>query len=177
MSLTRDTLAELPAPFKRKLLTLIFAVRQDGARLLGMKKRGFGAGRYNGFGGKVEPGEEIDVGAVRELHEESLLLTEPQHLRRVGRLFFEFQDDTTILDVHIFDTRIWQGEAAETEEMRPQWFNEEDVPFDMMWPDDRYWFPLMRQGKYFTGYFYFKDQSTFSHHKLVEGRAEFADLR
>jgi len=34
-----------------------------------MKKRGFGAGRYNGFGGKVEPGETILQGAQRELQE------------------------------------------------------------------------------------------------------------
>ncbi len=47
-----------------KLLTLVFA-RQPGKILLGMKKRGFGEGRWNGFGGKVEKGETIEQGARR----------------------------------------------------------------------------------------------------------------
>lgn len=40
--------------FTNKLLTLV---------LLGMKKRGFGAGKWNGFGGKVQPGETIEEAA------------------------------------------------------------------------------------------------------------------
>ena len=42
-------------------------VNQDSKVLLGMKKRGFGTGFYNGFGGKVEPGETILEAAVREV--------------------------------------------------------------------------------------------------------------
>ena len=36
----------------RKLLTLVF-LREGRRVLLGMKKRGFGVGKWNGFGGKV----------------------------------------------------------------------------------------------------------------------------
>ena len=55
-----------------KLLTLV-VVRDRGARkvLLGEKLRGFGAGYFNGFGGKVEPGESVEEGAHRELLEEA----------------------------------------------------------------------------------------------------------
>ena len=48
----------------RKVLTLAF-IRDGGRLLLGMKKRGFGAGKWNGFGGKVDPGETILQGAIR----------------------------------------------------------------------------------------------------------------
>ena len=48
----------------RKVLTLAF-IRDGGRLLLGMKKRGFGAGKWNGFGGKVDLGETILQGAVR----------------------------------------------------------------------------------------------------------------
>lgn len=41
-----------------KLYTLIVVCNEDKI-LLGFKKRGFGAGKWNGFGGKVEPGENI----------------------------------------------------------------------------------------------------------------------
>jgi 8-oxo-dGTP pyrophosphatase MutT (NUDIX family) len=47
-----------------KLLTLLF-VLEPGKVLLGMKKRGFGVGRWNGFGGKVQSGESIEEGAIR----------------------------------------------------------------------------------------------------------------
>lgn len=50
-----------------KLLTLVLVV-QPGRVLLGMKKRGFGAGRWNGFGGKVQPGEAIEEAARRYIH-------------------------------------------------------------------------------------------------------------
>ena len=47
-----------------KLYTLVFVA--DASRiLLGMKKRGFGVGRWNGFGGKVDPGESIEAAAKR----------------------------------------------------------------------------------------------------------------
>ncbi len=45
----------------KTILTLCLIV-DDGRILLGMKKRGFGAGRWNGFGGKVEEGESIEGG-------------------------------------------------------------------------------------------------------------------
>ncbi len=62
-----------PAPYaglppasalSKKLFTLYF-VLQPGRVLLGLKKRGFGAGKYNGFGGKVEAGESIVAAALR----------------------------------------------------------------------------------------------------------------
>lgn len=49
-----------------KLLTLVLIV-QPGRVLLGMKKRGFGAGKWNGFGGKVQPGETIEDAARRQV--------------------------------------------------------------------------------------------------------------
>ena len=48
----------------RKLLTLTLVQRENEV-LLGFKKRGFGQGKWNGFGGKVEPGETIVNAAVR----------------------------------------------------------------------------------------------------------------
>ena len=49
---------------KNKLLTLVMIIKNDQL-LLGMKKRGFGANRWNGFGGKVEIGETILEAATR----------------------------------------------------------------------------------------------------------------
>ncbi|XP_071488385.1 oxidized purine nucleoside triphosphate hydrolase-like [Diadema antillarum] len=143
-----------------KLLTLVM-IHQNSRLLLGMKKRGFGAGRWNGFGGKVQPGETIEEGAKRELLEESCLAV--QTLDHVGRIDFEFVGDPQILEVHVFKGSQYEGEPQETEEMRPQWFEVDAIPFQSMWPDDHLWFPMMLQGSKFKGYFKFE-----GHDKILD---------
>ena len=63
----------MEAPSEKEY-TLVFCRKElEGGKravLLGMKKRGFGAGKYNGFGGKIEENESNYDGAVR--YEESL---------------------------------------------------------------------------------------------------------
>ncbi|XP_059835799.1 oxidized purine nucleoside triphosphate hydrolase [Hypanus sabinus] len=148
-----------------KLLTLVMVVKQQQV-LLGMKKRGFGAGRWNGFGGKVMPGETIEEGAKRELFEESSLTV--QSLEKIGYIRFEFVGEAELLDVYIFRTDSYQGEPVESEEMRPQWFDLAKLPFSEMWPDDIYWFPLMLQRKMFKGYFKFEGHNTILDYTLKE---------
>ena len=121
-----------------------------------MKKRGFGAGRWNGFGGKLEAGETIEEAAKREIHEESGI--EVGSLEKLGVLDFEFENNLEILEVHIFKCRDFTGSPQESEEMRPAWFNINEIPFKEMWPDDVYWFPLFLKNKKFTGKFLFDDK-------------------
>jgi len=59
-----DVFAYCSIMLGNKVLTLAF-VRRQGEILLGYKKRGFGAGKWNGFGGKVETGETIEAAAKR----------------------------------------------------------------------------------------------------------------
>ncbi|CAL1535642.1 unnamed protein product [Lymnaea stagnalis] len=137
----------------KKILTLVF-VREPGKILLGMKKRGFGCGRWNGFGGKVEKGETILQGAKRELLEECGVSA--KHLESVGLINFEFENEPEILEVHVFQASKYTGEPIETEEMRPQWYKESEIPFHLMWPDDELWFPYLLSGKQFEAFFLFR---------------------
>lgn len=84
-----------------------------------MKKRGFGAGRWNGFGGKVQEGESIEDAAKRETVEEcSIAIT---GMEEVGVHEFEFEKNRgTILEVHVFRIVSFTGTPTETDEMRPQ---------------------------------------------------------
>uniref|UniRef100_A0A8B9BN24 Oxidized purine nucleoside triphosphate hydrolase n=2 Tax=Anser TaxID=8842 RepID=A0A8B9BN24_9AVES len=147
------------------LFTLVLVV-QPSRILLGMKKRGFGAGLWNGFGGKVQPGESIEEAAHRELQEESGLTVDT--LQKMGQITFEFVGNPDLMEVHIFRADHFNGEPKESDEMRPQWFQLDEVPFSQMWPDDSYWFPLLLQKKKFHGYFKFQGQDTILEHTLKE---------
>ncbi|KAM9844137.1 oxidized purine nucleoside triphosphate hydrolase isoform 2-T3 [Aulostomus maculatus] len=98
-----------------KLLTLVLVV-QPGRVLLGMKKRGFGAGKWNGFGGKVQTGESIEDAARRELQEESGLTVDT--LEKIGNIKFEFVGETQLLDVHIFRADAFHGEPTESDDFQ-----------------------------------------------------------
>ncbi|PIZ70750.1 MAG: hypothetical protein COY09_02170 [Candidatus Portnoybacteria bacterium CG_4_10_14_0_2_um_filter_39_11] len=131
-----------------------------------MKKRGFGAGRWNGFGGKVLPLEKVEDAMEREIQEEAGV--ELKDLRKVGIIDFEFKDNPEILQVHLFRSNDFFGEPIESEEMKPQWFHVDEIPFDDMWPDDRYWIPLFLSGKKFKGKFLFGESDVISDKELVE---------
>jgi 8-oxo-dGTP diphosphatase/2-hydroxy-dATP diphosphatase len=149
----------------KKLLTLVI-IEKDGQVLLGMKKRGFGAGRWNGFGGKVEGEESLFQAAKRETLEESGI--DVEELYEKGIIEFEFKRKQEILEVHIFKATNWQGEPGETEEMSPKWFDVSEIPYEEMWTDDKYWLPLFLEGKKFKGYFLFDGNDQVLKHKLEE---------
>ena len=140
-----------------KQLTLVFVIESNRV-LLGYKKRGFGSGRFNGFGGKVEPNESLEAAALRELQEEAGIIAD--NLESVGTLEFSFVDNEDRLQVHLFVTTQFEGVPVETEEMRPEWFVFSDVPYEHMWPDDRYWLPQVLQGERCQGSFHFDTAST-----------------
>ena len=136
----------------KKVLTLC-VVHTAGQILLGMKKKGFGAGRWNGFGGKVEAGETIEAAAKRETFEEVGLVAE--QLDPFGVLEFSFQQNNETLEVHVFRVLAYRGQPQESDEMAPRWFSLDQIPFDEMWADDRHWLPLLLAGKKFRGSFRF----------------------
>lgn len=123
-----------------------------------MKKRGFGAGRWNGFGGKVEEGESIEEAARREMKEEVGIV--PTKMTSVGALDFSFDSDPKELEVHVFRVTEFSGEPSESEEMKPKWFDVGDVPYDNMWHSDILWLPLLLEGKSFRGAFHYDRPST-----------------
>lgn len=64
--------------------------------------------QWNGFGGKLEPGETVVVGAARELQEETGLIVNTEDLHSVGRIEYEHRLEhgkVLSLQVHIFQTR------------------------------------------------------------------------
>lgn len=149
----------------RRILTLCI-IHQGDKILLGMKKRGFGAGRWNGFGGKLHDGETIKEAAKRELIEEVGIRCEELNL--IGMLDFSWKNKPEVLEVHIFKIEKFEGEPAESEEMKPEWFHIDEIPFHSMWSDDPHWFPLFLENKKFKGNFVFDDLDKVVQYNLKE---------
>lgn len=149
----------------KKLLT-ICVIHQHPRILLGLKKRGFGVGKWNGFGGKALEGELIEDTAVREVREEAGI--EVEDVERIGVCEYIWTNDPVIHEVHIFRATRFSGEPVETEEMNPQWFHVDELPFQDMWADDPYWFPLALAGKKFKAKFYFEPDERITRHELEE---------
>lgn len=131
--------------------TLLFVIR-NGQVLLIDKKRGLGAGKVNGPGGRLDPGETPEEAAIREVQEE--LAVTPTGVRPSGQLAFQFVDDFSI-HVYVFKADGLIGEPKETDEAVPRWTPIDAIPYDRMWEDDRFWFPMLLKDEPFFGRFLF----------------------
>jgi|SRR6478672_2355967 8-oxo-dGTP diphosphatase len=147
----------------KELATLCF-VRQDSRVLMIRKKRGLGAGKINGVGGKLEKGETPHAGVVREAQEE--LGITPRDARKRGELHFQFLDGYS-LSCTVFVASQFDGTPIETEEAEPLWFDVADLPFKEMWQDDELWLRQALDGKTFRGFFVFDGQ------KMLNQRLEW----
>lgn len=143
-------------------LTLML-LKRDGKLLLGVKKRGFGLGKINGAGGKVEPGETYREAAIRESFEEVGIKVKT--CEKVGQvifreLYFKGEPETDVM--HVFLSEDFEGEPVETEEIKPEWYPINNLPYDKMWGDDEHWMPEVLRGNKIDAYFHFNENNTFT---------------
>lgn len=126
-----------------------YLVRKSGGRTevcLSKKKRGYGAGLFHAYGGIIEPPETSSQCAIRETREEAGISVSESHVRRVAIVSTFAQRHAWRVDV--FTCEKWRGEPAESEENGPpQWFPLEDLPYDDMFPDRKYWLRRVLSGE------------------------------
>ena len=139
--------------------TLLFIVQGEDVLLI-RKKRGLGAGKINGPGGKIDPGETAEQCVVREVQEElKITALDP---RPCGEVKFQFTDGYSV-HVFVFLATEFEGTPTETDEAAPLWFNRIDIPYREMWADDVIWLPKVLDGKTVTGRFVFHKDTMLAH--------------
>jgi 8-oxo-dGTP diphosphatase len=137
-------------PLTATCLCLVLRTAGDGRPevLLGHKKTGLGTGKVVGLGGHVEPGESAAEAAVREAKEESSLVVPLPGLTEAAHLTFLFPyRHAWDMDVAVFTATQWSGEPAESDEIRPQWFGVDALPYGQMWDDAPRWLPRVLAGE------------------------------
>lgn len=147
--------------------TLLLLKREDEI-LLAMKKRGFGAEKYNGIGGKIEENETPETAMIRETQEEILIT--PIEYEKVGRIQFieYYKQEKVDMTFHLFLATKWKGDPQETEEMKPEWFSIKQIPYDNMFEDDRYWLPYILKGKKVKGFFEYDEAWNLLSYQITE---------
>jgi 8-oxo-dGTP diphosphatase len=143
----------------RERATLLFVIR-GGEILLIRKQRGLGAGKINGPGGRIDPGETPLACAIREVEEE--LLVTPTGVEPRGELRFQFVAGHSIHGF-VFSASNCLGEPQTTPEAVPLWTPLGQIPWDEMWSDDRYWLPLLLEGSDVEGSFLFDGDLLLEH--------------
>lgn len=130
-----------------KKSTIVFPLKGKNV-FLANKKRGFGAGFLNGYGGKQKPNDfTIEHTAIREMEEEGGVRATIESLEKVAIINF-FEEETGVFECHIFFCRKWEGEFCETEEMSlSQPYSINSLPYDSMWDADRVWLPIVFSGQ------------------------------
>ena len=105
---------------------------------------------------------------IREVEEE--ISVKPTKYKKVGLLEFDeyYKGNKEHLVLHLYITTEWIGEPTESEEMLPKWFKIDEIPYENMFDDDRYWLPFILDGKKIKAYFEFDQEWILLSKKIIE---------
>ncbi|RFA11318.1 hypothetical protein B7R54_15245 [Subtercola boreus] len=132
--------------------------RADGRTevLLGRKLTGLGIGKLVGPGGKIEKGETAVEAIAREIEEETGIRVAASDLHEVGFLDYEFPHRRSWSQQStVFTAMRWEGEPVASDELAPEWFAVDAIPFELMWDDAKHWLPGVLAGGSVRAWFSF----------------------
>lgn len=81
------------------------------------------------------------------------------------------EESQKIMKVHVYychENDCINQKPKESDEMKPEWFTFENIPFEKMWPDDPYWMNFLLNNKKFIGRFDYSDDNTIVDYDLKE---------
>ncbi len=140
-------------------VTLCYLIKNGDRKeiLMAMKKRDFGKGFINGFGGKLEGNETLEECLIREGQEEIGIALKDFYEVAILRFTFPHKEEWN-QEVHVYFSEVWDGEPVESDELAPQWFDIESLDYSKMWPDDIFWLPKVINGEYVEAKFTFNEE-------------------
>jgi 8-oxo-dGTP diphosphatase len=149
-----------------KLATLCY-LRQDGKTLMVhriKKANDMHLGKWNGLGGKFEPGETPEQCAIREIYEESGLVARQPLLK--GFLTFPGFSNDEDWYAFVFVVRQFEGELIDSPEGRLEWIPDERLSELNLWEGDHIFLPWLDQPGFFSARFVYKDNQLVEHEVL-----------
>jgi len=139
------------------LATLCYIKHNDHTLMVYRNKKpnDIHAGKWNGLGGKFEPGESPEECIVREVLEESGLHIYHPHLH--GLLMFpDFKSDDWY--VFVFTTNEFSGEIlSNSPEGKLEWIPDDKLTSLNLWESDQIFFPWLAGEKFFSAKFIYQD--------------------
>jgi 8-oxo-dGTP diphosphatase len=122
-------------------------------------------GKWNGLGGKLEPGESPEECAIREIAEESGLQVSNPEFK--GILTFPAFDEIEDWYCFVFVLRQFSGELIDSVEGTLRWVPDAELLALNLWEGDRIFLPWLDRGGIFSAKFIYE------HGKLVEHSVVF----
>jgi len=119
------------------------------------------AGKWNGLGGKLEPGETPEECARREIQEESGLVA--KHLILKGVLTFPAFAESEDWYVFVFLVDEVEGDLIASPEGDLRWIPNEELQNLILWEGDKIFLPWLDQPKFFSGKFIYHQKRLLSH--------------
>lgn len=147
-----------------KLGTLCY-IKHNGKTLMLhriKKENDMHKGKWNGLGGKLEPGETPEECVIREIHEESGLTIHNPILK--GILTFPQFDGVDDWMAFVFIAKEFTGQRIDSPEGKLEWVNDAEVLNLNLWEGDRIFLKWLDQDKFFSGKFIYKNKQLVDHH-------------
>ncbi len=146
-----------------KLATLCYVQRDDQTLMVHRIKKAndMHQGKWNGVGGKLEPGETPEECAIREIYEETGLQVTEVHLR--GFLTFPAFNNDEDWYAFVFTACQFSGELIELPEGTLEWVDNSRLLALNLWEGDRIFLPWVLTGRFFSGKFVYENGSLINH--------------
>lgn len=146
-----------------KLATLCYLFNGNKVLMINRNKRknDIHLGKWNGLGGKFNPGETPEECVIREVYEESGLLIKDPQLK--GFLTFPAFDDEEDWYVFVFTANQFSGEIKESDEGELEWIEWDKVFTLPLWEGDKYFLEWLNQDRFFSAKFIYQNAKYITH--------------